>query len=57
MIHIIFLAIYVIVALFLFGASADELGEVAIFFALLWPITVWIALGAWVAVKFSGRAW
>ena len=55
-ITIIFCALYIIVALSLFGASASELEEPAIFFALFWPLTVWIALGAWVAYKFDGRA-
>ena len=56
-ITIIFCALYIIVALFLLGASASELEELAIFFALFWPLTVWIALGAWAAYKFDGRAW
>ena len=56
-IMIIFFALYIIVALFLLGASATKSEEFAIFFALFWPLTVWIALGAWVAYKFDGRAW
>ena len=58
-IMIIFFALYIIVALFLLGAgaSATKSEELAIFFALFWPLTVWIALGAWVAYKFDGRAW